>query len=135
MKKVLSILSLILIVFLLYGCTMPYNTVVSRKITFPKDMSPHRGYPVEWWYQTGYLYEKGERSFPRFVYEFTAFRVYKPDSPNWPRLLIMPVGEVWNIHFVIHDLKTGDRRLSKMHSRQCFMYSTQPLRPPENALI
>ncbi|RKX55343.1 MAG: hypothetical protein DRP50_02960 [Thermotoga sp.] len=110
MKKVLSILSLILIVFLLYGCTMPYNTVVSRKITFPKDMAPHRGYPVEWWYQTGYLYEKGERSFPRFVYEFTAFRVYKPNSPNWPRLFVMPVGEVWNIHFVIHDLKTGDRR-------------------------
>ncbi len=110
MKKFYSALILILIVFLLYGCTIPRNSIVSRKIRFPKDMAPHRGYSVEWWYQTGYLYEKGKRSIPRFAYEFTAFRIYKPNNPNWPKILVIPVGEVWDIHFVIHDLQTGKRK-------------------------
>ncbi len=72
-------------------------------LEFPRDFAPHRDYSLEWWYQTGVLNDG------RFGYELTLFRTYRPDHEKWPKIGEFPVGELWVVHAMIYDYKTGER--------------------------
>jgi predicted secreted hydrolase len=95
--------------FFLSSCAPNLRTDFPKRVfIFPKDMAPHRDYNSEWWYQTGYLYTDNS-STPTFGYEFTLFRFYQPSTKRWPKLLFLPMGEIWDVHLAIHDFKTGKK--------------------------
>ncbi len=108
---IILIVLLISAIFFLSSCMPQLNgKFYEHRFVFPKDMAPHRNYNSEWWYQTGYLYNKATpSSTPEFGYEFTAFRIYQPSTKRWPKFLGIPAGEIWDIHLSIHDFKTGEK--------------------------
>lgn len=109
-RKFLLIGFVLFVGLILFSSCMPNlrTDFPQRTFVFPRDMAPHRDYNSEWWYQTGYLYTD-DSSTPTFGYEFTLFRFYQPSTKRWPKLLFLPVGEIWDVHLAIHNFKTGKK--------------------------
>ncbi len=103
-KRALIFISLILIT----GCNRSIVKPFVRDFIFPEDLAPHREYPIEWWYQTGYFSYR-EDTIPDFAYEFTLFRMHQKESPGWPRILFIPFGEIYVSHFVLYNIRTKER--------------------------
>ena len=98
---------LLFLVIIITGWSKQIKPFV-RDFIFPKDLAPHREYPIEWWYQTGY-FSCSQDTIPNFAYEFTIFRMHRTENKYWPKILFIPFAESYVSHFVLYNIKTKER--------------------------
>lgn len=84
-----------------------------KKLSFPKDVFPLKGAPIEWWYFTGHLEGKEGKKVKEFGYEFCFFKI----NPYGIKIGPLPLSFIRKNPFLVFHFSITDKNNKKFY---CF---------------